>query len=187
MSLINDALKRAKESQPATTPAPEPEQPMKPVEPATAPPTSRGMPPYFLPAVLIVLSGACWFLIKGWETKRQAGVYPAPVEVKAREIAPAPGTEAANASRQFALTESSQAATSSVAATVAPEPAPEPPRPQTVFRLQGIFYRPSSPSAVINTKTVFIGDIVDEAKVKSIDRQSVTLVHDGQTKVLTLR
>jgi len=182
MSLINDALKRAKESQPATTPAPEPEQPMKPVEPVPAPATSRGLPPYFLPAVLIVLSGACWFIIKGWEAKRQAGVYPMPVEVKAREIAPAPAVSAPDAS-----TTSSQTTTAAVAVAIAPDAAPEPPpRPQTVFRLQGIFYRPSSPSAVINTKTVFIGDTVDEAKVKAIDRQSVTLVHDGQTKVLTL-
>ena len=33
MSLINDALKRAKDNQPATTPAPEPGKPMQPVEP----------------------------------------------------------------------------------------------------------------------------------------------------------
>ena len=55
------------------------------------------------------------------------------------------------------------------------------------FKLQGIFYRPSSPSAVINAKTVFVGDIVADAKVKAIDQSSVTLDLGSETKVLTLR
>jgi hypothetical protein len=198
MSLINDALKRAKEAQPATTPTPEPRQPMQPAEPPAEPPKSKTLPPYFLPAVLIVLCGACWFLIQGWEAKRQAGIYPEPVTVQAREASAAPavgGTAPAES-----MTAASTAAKSTnpagpagsnsvVAATesAATEPVPEPAaRSQLTFKLQGIFYRPANPAAVVNAKTVFIGDTVNEAKVTSIDRQSVTLVYDGQTKVLTL-
>ena len=59
--------------------------------------------------------------------------------------------------------------------------------PATRFKLQGIFYRPSSPSAVINAKTVFVGDTVADAKVKAIDQSSVTLDLGTETKVLTLR
>ena len=192
MSLINDALKRAKESQPGTTPAPEPVQPMKPVDPPPAPPRSHRMPPYFLPSVLVVLSGACWFLVKGWETKRQAGLYPAPITVSAREIVPAlssvstpaestPATQSSNSVGSLKPATAS-AANDSALPALAPSP-----RPPSAFKLQGIFYRPSNPSAVINAKTVFIGDTIDEARIKTIDRQSVTLVHDGQTEVLTLR
>ena len=54
------------------------------------------------------------------------------------------------------------------------------------FKLQGIFYRPASPSAVVNTKTVFVGDRIANARVKAIDKQSVTLEVAGETKVLTL-
>jgi hypothetical protein len=204
MSLINDALKRVKEAQPATAPTPEPDQPMQPAEPQTEPPHSKSLPPYFLPAVLIVMSGACWFLINGWEAKRQAGLYPTPIVVHAREATPetgvAPTTDAQKApsnptqtpSRNVAEQTGSPSPTTSnstIAAVETPTSQSKPemlPRPQLTFKLQGIFYRPSNPSAVVNTKTVFIGDVVNEAKVTAIDRQSVTLVLEGQTKVLTL-
>jgi hypothetical protein len=179
---------------------------MQPVEPQPEPPRSRSLPPYFLPAVLIVLCGACWFLIKGWETKRQAGLYPNPITVQARETsadvppsapkspdvekpASAPSGSTLNGTAKLASPATPATSNSAVvsAQATASGPAPDSPvAPQSTFKLQGIFYRPSNPSAVVNTKTVFIGDIVNEAKVTSIDRQSVTLVHDGQTKVLTL-
>ena len=54
-------------------------------------------------------------------------------------------------------------------------------------RLQGIFYRTSGASALIDAETVFIGDTVAGARVTAIDRASVTLERDGQTQVLTLR
>lgn len=191
MSLINDALKRAKEAQPATTPTLEPQQPMQPVEPQPETACSKALPPYFLPAVLIVLSGACWFLIKGWEAKRQAGLYPTPIVVQAREAA----ADAENATETQSLAPApanpstlSGSNSADVAQTRTTEPTPEgaSPLPPT-FKLQGIFFRPSNPSAVVNTKTVFVGDFINDAKVTSIDRQSVTLVYEGQTKVLTLQ
>ena len=54
------------------------------------------------------------------------------------------------------------------------------------LKLQGIFYRPTNPSAVVNSRTVFVGDIIANGKVKAIDRQSVTIDLGGETKVLTL-
>ena len=79
MSLINDALKRATQAQPSNTPAPEPETPMQPVEPRGP----VGVPVYFFPMLLFILGGACWFLVKGWEARRQRGLYPQPVTVQA--------------------------------------------------------------------------------------------------------
>ena len=39
---------------------------------------------------------------------------------------------------------------------------------------------------MINSRTVYVGEMIDDAKVQSIDRQSVTLIQDGQTRVLTI-
>src|SRR5437879_3658812 len=86
MSLINDALKRATQEQPSNRPAAGPETPMQPVERRRG----VGLPVYFIPVLLFILSGACFFLLKGWETRRQAGFYPQPISVQARSLSTAP-------------------------------------------------------------------------------------------------
>lgn len=55
------------------------------------------------------------------------------------------------------------------------------------LKLQGIFFRLSNPSAMIDGKQVFVGEKVQGAKVIKIERQSVTLEFDGQTKELSLQ
>ncbi len=200
MSLINDALKRATQAQPPSAPAPEPETPMQPVEPSQPP----GLPVYFIPILLLIISGACWFLVKGWETRRQSGLYPEPVVVTAREVpttVPAGGSsQPIPADRQFALdaaptpsapVAASAPGTNSTAVTETPAPAGAvandgTPKPAP-FKLQGIFYRPTNPSAVVNSKTVCVGDLIANGKVKAIDRQSVTIEVGGEIKVLTFQ
>jgi hypothetical protein len=39
---------------------------------------------------------------------------------------------------------------------------------------------------MVNGKSVFVGDFVSGAQIKSIDRERVTLEYEGQTKTLTL-
>jgi len=188
MSLINDALKRAIQAQPPrSTPAPEPESPMRPTDSHG----SVGLPVYFIPVLLFVVAGACFFIVQGWDAKRQRGLYPDPITIHARESGGMPDTAAiaardhgaqpVKANRQFALNEVPAAAPGASTAGIAQEPEPTPP-----LRLQGIFYRPSKPSAVINSQTVFVGDSIAGGKVKAITRDSVTLIVDGETKVLTL-
>jgi hypothetical protein len=77
-----------------------------------------------------------------------------------------------------------QAATNTALTTETASPVLPPPKPP--LKLQAIFYRARNPSAVINSKTVFRGDKVADAKVLAIDRESVTLWVNGQTNVLTL-
>jgi len=60
----------------------------------------------------------------------------------------------------------------------------EPERP-TVLRLQSIIYG-SRPSAMIGGKFLFVGDSIQGHKVITIDKETVTLVGDGRTNVLTL-
>jgi len=201
MSLINDALKRATQAQPATAPAPQPDAPMQPVQQCRP----AGLPVYFTPVLLFIVSGACWFLVKGWDARRQAGIYPAPITVHAREVStPSATTEPGlapseteypiPAGRQFALNDeptpstsaSAPAATADNATATAP-PAIQEPAAGPAFKLQGIFYRPSNPSAVVNSKTVYIGDLILNGKVKAIDRQTVTIDVAGSTQVLTLQ
>ena len=199
MSLINDALKRATEAQPAGKPTPEMETTMKPVPQ----PRTVGLPVYFTPVLLFIVSGACWFLIKGWDVRRQAIASTTAIPVQAREAEEQPDIPAGEGAelpipenRQFALNDrpstSAHPNTAGTAAAGAPLEsassgvAIDESQPAT-FRLQGIFYRPSNPSAVINTRTVFVGDRIANAKVKAIDHQSVTLDIAGETRVLTLQ
>ena len=189
MSLINDALKRATHSQPSGSMPPAiTKEPMLPVAAHHAP----GLPIYFVPVLLFIISGACFFLWKGWQSQGQKmaqSLAASPITVKAREPAPAATAEeviAIPANRNFSVEDDPAPAAPSVAATVA---MPEEPVKSAAgsFRLQGIFFRPSNPSAVINNKTVFIGDFIGRSQVKSIDRQSVTLEINGDSQVLSLR
>lgn len=58
---------------------------------------------------------------------------------------------------------------------------------QQTFRLQGIFYNPTRPSAVVNGNSVFVGDKVDGWSVTAISSKTVTLQNgSGQTNTLSL-
>jgi hypothetical protein len=61
-----------------------------------------------------------------------------------------------------------------------------PPGPPAI-RLQAIVFHPTRPSAMINGKTLFVGDMLGEMRLMAIGRESVTLVGGGQTNLLTLR
>jgi hypothetical protein len=187
MSLINDALKRATKAQ--ATAGSSAGAPMRAADGRP----STGLPRYFVPVLLCIFCGAFWFIVRGWDSRRQADFYPTPVTLHAREISPST-TEPDRASmpygpipqnRQFGLNDEPPSSTSTSAAStssVATAPVAE-----QEYRLQGIFYRPAAPSAVVNSKTVYVGDLISGARVKAIDRQSVTLERAGQTQVLTLQ
>jgi hypothetical protein len=200
MSLINDALKRATKAQAATPPTPEPE-----LEPAP-PHRAVGIPGYFMPVMLCVLSVACWMFFKGWNGGQMPGlagvkqlIKPEAIVAQAREPdMEMPTTEGVELpvpqNREFALNDSPSAspATTTEPASAASAPAvasvvPSETESSVTYKLQGIIYRPSNPSAVVNTRTVFIGDTVGNARVRSITERSVTLEVGGETKVLTMQ
>ena len=59
--------------------------------------------------------------------------------------------------------------------------------PAQTYKLGGIIYRVSNPCAVINNRTVFVGERVGNARVKSITRDGVALEFPGgQLLELTL-
>lgn len=199
MSLINDALKRAQSpASSPTAPPPEPSTPMQPVDYRRG-----GLPWYFFPTLLVVLGGACWFLVKGVQATRQAST---PLQVHAREPQPAPDADptalAGGApTPEFAPAVDNSAPAAPIpnrnfslddepAASAAPAPAPAPAvpaeTPKAQFKLQGIFFREANPSAMVNGKSVSVGSRISGGTVRAITRDTVTLEADGQTTVLTL-
>jgi MSHA biogenesis protein MshK len=74
----------------------------------------------------------------------------------------------------------------SLAVAVAATPTVPVAAPPT-FRLQGITFSATAPSALVNGRTVFVGDEVDGAMVTRIDQRSVTLAVEGRTQVLRMR
>ncbi len=173
MSLINDALKRASKA-----PPPPPADVGAAFRPAEQPRRSPALVLAISLIALVILGMAGWFLFRGWQASRAAAAGDDNTTVAARENAEArrPGSLAANPSGKA----TAGASTNGLAAGAAPGPAVPP------FKLNAIFFRARNPSVVINSKTLYIGDKVAQAKVLAIDRESVTLEKGGQTNVLTL-
>ena len=180
MSLINDALKRAKAAQKNDPPAGGPPLDFRPVDPGHNAPKR----PVWLSVIgviaPVVLIGILW---KVFSTKEQ------PLKVEAKGVVAPTNTEASQAS-----------APASKSPIPPPEPKPTTYQPRTqalagatslalaeppALKLQGIVFHPTRPSAVISGKSVFVGDKTGNFRVTAIARDSVTLVSATETNVLT--
>jgi type II secretory pathway component PulC len=64
--------------------------------------------------------------------------------------------------------------------------APSAPQQQLSWILKGIIYNTDAPVAYINNRQVRIGDVVNQARVKEINRSSVILDHNGRQIQLTV-
>jgi hypothetical protein len=96
-----------------------------------------------------------------------------------------PKAELAADARSPSIPVSSEPAPAANALPAAPSEAPLPAPP--AIRLQAIVFHPTRPSAMINGKTLFLGDMLGEMQLVAIGRESATLVGAGQTNLLTLR
>jgi hypothetical protein len=208
MSLINDALRRAKEAQ-GDTPLPTSRDlPFRPIEPAQQR-ARRGLG-LLLPGALAVV--ALLSLLFVWEWT-QAHVGATPIEVNARTtrvpltIAPraALATRPAPVQAPPAPPSPATGATTTLMADAASAPTDDPiddlqeseatdspamtastPSKAAPLRLQAIVFNPKRPSAMINGKTLFIGDKLGDLRVVAIDRDSAILAGAGGTNILTL-
>lgn len=64
-------------------------------------------------------------------------------------------------------------------------PPPAPPKPEfPVLQVQGIFYRPSKPLAVINGKSLSVGDFVSGVRIVAIEQKSVKVEFKGEAKTI---
>ncbi len=55
------------------------------------------------------------------------------------------------------------------------------------LKLQGIYYRIARPSALINNRTLFVGDEIEGVRIMAIERFGVTIELGGKTKELSLK
>jgi hypothetical protein len=194
MSLINDALKRAKQSQSPDAPPSAPHLHFRPVEPG---PTVRRGVGLLLPAVLALI--ALVGLLFLWELAHKNGSTNPQPELVARAASTPPTAAPLAASQPPSVAGTALAAPATIEpapAVAAPDPveappatvadeAPAPPKPAPL-RLQGIVFNPARPSAMINGKTVFVGEKVGEFRVGAITQNSATLISGSQTNLLEL-
>jgi hypothetical protein len=193
MSLINEALKRARE----VPIAPAPELHFRPVE---QPPVARRTVGLMLPVVVAGLALLALLLV--WQLSHRSGS-------SAQQLSVAPVSEPSPTAVSAPPVDSSQAqpARPAAPAVTPPAPAVAPPAPENVaaaaptnsdtaaeppppapppLKLQGVVFNPKRPSALISGKTVFVGDRIRDFRVVAISADSATLMGAGQTNVLSL-
>ncbi len=163
MSLINDALKRARDLHRKNPPPGSP--PLTPFEARK----KEGGAGWILPAVIIVLIVAALFFVAF--ALIQHGVKKI---VNAPEITETQEVETVAAS----IPSPPPPVIGPAAITNDVSPAP--------LHVQGIAYGSVHPWAIIDGRTVFAGDYVGGMRVKAISRNSVTLVGNSQTNSLVV-
>lgn len=194
MSLINDALRRKDQEKKAPTPEKSDGSPMQPVHPPSRDRASLLGPMLMLVIVLLLLVAAILFW-KGLHTKNQVTVAaappatvqpppPAPLE-NATVAPPVPATPVQPVATNLAATESANPSATNASPETIPVVALAAPVPPPL-KLQGIFYRPSNPTVMINGKTVGVGELVSGARILKIEREEVTLERNGKQEVLTM-
>jgi hypothetical protein len=159
MSKINDALKRAKEAQRENTPSGM--TPMRPLEPKGAGPDYR----WILPALVILLIVVAVFFIALSVTSHTV-----------KKIIAAPENSTTQPDESVEAPVPPVPPVIGAAAIINDLPKPT--------RVQGIFYDPVHPWAIISGRTVYVGDSVDGMRVAAISRGAITLVGNGQTNTL---
>ncbi|HEY1173082.1 MAG TPA: hypothetical protein VGH19_17065 [Verrucomicrobiae bacterium] len=112
---------------------------------------------------------------------------PTPVKIEVPTPAPAPVVAAAVEPKMEAKAEPVVAVTTTPQPPVTKTEPVAPVKPAfPELKLQGIFYRPNNPSALVSGKNVRIGELVQGAKVVAIERNKVVLEFKGERREMTL-
>jgi hypothetical protein len=155
MSLINDALKQARKAPPRNAPSALP--PLQPVADESSP-----VAVWLVPAIVILLIVAAIFFI-GWAVAHHT----------VRTIVAEPDATATQQVADISLP----------VVTPPPVAAPPPVNPPDAPKLQGIFYSPTAPSAIVDGKTVRPGDQFRQYRVKAISKYTVTLIGPDKKEI----
>jgi PQQ-like domain len=192
MSLINEALKKAKTAGAGTGTADGPE--LQPVETGGRAGRAIFTLPFLIAVVLVLAVVMIWawyqsgkvIVVRGNSSTTIA--IPAagasePVTTVAAPVAPVATQSATPPTETPVATGGAEVASTNV--LVAAVEAPKPAGPE--YKLEGIFYNPKKPSAVINGDLVYVGSRVEDGSVVAIDSESATVVTSaGQTNLLVL-
>ena len=193
MSLINDALKRAKDAQQTNPPPGGSDLQFRPAESAAQPGlrfrgTLPGLVYVFVVFTFLVLGMV--FLREISDKARITAAARSPTtpalvantsptdsaSAQTRQSTPANVT-AGSAARGKESGSTNSLAT--IASSGMAQPAP--------LKLQAVFFDPNRPSAIISGKSVCVGDKVAAFRVTKISADSVTLIGGDQTTVLKLK
>ena len=169
MSHINDALKRAQQAQQENPPATPPLE-FRPAEPDQQPhrrPTGLHIG---LAVVVVAILGLSILLVRVI-MQSDSSTLPAAARVIDPPLAPLAAVSNAPADPKTN-------AVVDVAAAMTNSPAP--------MKLQGIFFNPRNPSALVSGQSVSLGDHVGGFRVVGISPVAVTLVSATATNVLSL-
>lgn len=197
MSLINDALKRAKQNQETNPPATPPLE-FRPVEPAQGEGRRTSLLLVGLSLVMVAIVGMCaalvWYVSQknGPALRVEASANPRSVAPRTNTPAqpapkPKPPVTVANpANTPPAVTETVEAASVANEPVVTAVVAAVEPLKSAPLKLQGIFFNPKNPSAVVNGRTVYLGERTGGFFVLAISPTSVTFANSTATNVLSL-
>lgn len=186
MSLINEALKRAKQTQQENPPGAPPLE-FRPVEAEQKTNRRTALLAVGLVLVIIAILGLGGALV-WYVSQNKAEPLPVAARVADAPIAPlpqSPPTPAESVAAKTSVgssTKPSEPSTNVVltAEVTAEQIKPAPPK------LQGIFFNPNNPSAVVNGRTVYLGDRMNGFRVMGISPVAVILVSATETNVLSL-
>jgi hypothetical protein len=193
MSLINDALKRASQSE-----RNRPRETNLPAAMQAAPEARRSFVPAAAGvAIVVLLAAAGWMIWRALPHRQSTAPLPAVASAKESAAAiatpPQTNTPAPPAKMEPAPPPAVAPAKESapVAATPPPPPPPAPavapqPPPFPELKLQGIFYSPNNPRAAINGQVYRENELVGEVRLVTITANKVTVEWNGQTKDLNL-
>lgn len=194
MSLINDALKRAKQAQQENPPATPPLE-FRPVEPGQQSERRSALLYIGLTCVVVAIFGLSGLLVLFISQAK-----PDTLLVAARVVDPAPALAVPTTNSPTEPDPATPTVEATVTETV-PGYIERPDEPNTngmpvaaigeaiqppPVKLQGIFFNPQNPSAVVNGRSVYLGDRVSGFRVMGISPVAVTLVSATATNVLSL-
>ena len=192
MSRINDALRRARQAQKYAPRTPPPAVRIAPVHQAQQRQSDFSMPLILALAGVLVLAGMLisFALFRHTRDKGTTGISTR-IEARAAVTTPEPPPSTATPTPPQPAVDLQQVDFAAAPPSLAPlpmvttTPTPEAPSP-TLPVLQGIFYRPDRPTAIINGKSVRPGATVGEFQVLAISFDTVTVGNATQTNVLRL-
>lgn len=189
MSLINDALKRAKEAQRPNTPSS-----VSTIRTIDARPNERPFANRLLVVVIFLLLSAAFAFIGLAMTGRLAKKNMVGQQIAAAQ--PVTAVAAPNQPISTAVPVVTAAVTpgppksvpalapAAVVAAAAVLPPPPPLVLPDTLHVQGIAYDPVRPWAIVSGRTVYLGDLVKGVRVIGITKNTVTFGSNGQSNLL---
>jgi MSHA biogenesis protein MshK len=193
MSQINDALKRVSQTQEAPSMHSN-ENGLEHVEEPV--PKQSSIPIVIFPILLfLILAFAAFFLVRGMDRKKAFPIHARETQSavdqsqSAADQEPTPTEQTPVAKPANLATAVPSAARPVVATNAAPATAAGPNVPAPApggYKVNSIFYKPKNPAAVVNSKMVYVGDRIGDAKVVAIEKDAVIIEVEGEKKALTL-